>query len=197
MVKLQCPCTAAAVGVLKVGDTVSVSGRVVTGRDRLHRHLFDGGACPVDLRNGAIYHCGPVVVRKDTAWVVRSAGPTTSMRQDAYMPALIERFRLRLVIGKGGMGEQTRQACARLGCVYLQAVGGAAVVQAQRIRSVAGVHFLGEFGATEALWEFDVEDFRAVVTIDARGRSLHKRVNTVSGRALRALINGDGKVQSR
>ena len=122
---IEYPFTLAKIRDLKVGQLVSLSGRIFTGRDRLHSYLFDGGSCPVDLKDGAIFHCGPVAVRRDGVWVMRAAGPTTSMRHDSYMPRIVEQHRIRIVIGKGGMGEDTRQAFAKYGCVYVQTVGGA------------------------------------------------------------------------
>jgi fumarate hydratase class I len=199
---LSYPFTETDVRALKAGDIVRLSGRVFTGRDRLHKHLAESGACPVSLRDGALFHCGPVVVPllpspflpspsqplcgRDE-WRVVAAGPTTSVREEPYMARVIERFGVRVVIGKGGMGAATREACARCGCVYLQAVGGAAALLAQRIKRVAGVHFLEEFGATEALWELEVEAFEAVVGIDAHGRSLYDEIRAVSAEALRRL----------
>jgi tartrate/fumarate subfamily iron-sulfur-dependent hydro-lyase beta chain len=185
--ELQYPFTLEKIRELRVGDRVAVSGRVFTGRDRAHKYLADGGKCPVDLRDGALYHCGPVVMRKEDGWVVRAAGPTTSVRQEPYMARIIGEHHVRVIIGKGGMGEATRKACAQCGCVYLHAVGGAAAVLAGGIERVAGVHFLSEFGPTEAMWEFEVKGLEAVVTTDARGRSLHNRIRAASKRALRRL----------
>ena len=186
--ELEYPFTREKVEALRAGQRVRLSGRVFTGRDRLHRHLHDGGPCPVDLQDGAIYHCGPVVLRENGQWVVKAAGPTTSLREEPYMPSVIARHRVRVIIGKGGMGEGTRQACREQGCVYLHAVGGAAAVLAAAIEAVEDVHFLPEFGATEALWVLRVRGLEAVVTIDARGRSLHRRVVTASRRALASLL---------
>jgi fumarate hydratase class I len=191
MIKLDYPFTPAALKPLNVGDMVSLSGRIVTGRDRLHKYLYEGGKSPVDLKDGAIFHCGPVVIRKDRKWVIRAAGPTTSARQDPYMARIIEQHKLRVIVGKGGMGEATRRACMKQGCVYLQAVGGAAVLLAQSIQDVLGGYFLREFGMAEAMWELTVKDLPAVVAIDTRGRSLFKRVQSASRRALRnTLANG-------
>lgn len=184
---IEHPFTEDKVRALRVGQQVSISGVVYSGRDRLHRRLFEGAESPVDLENAALFHSGPVALRREGTWVIRAAGPTTSMRLEPYMPGIIERYRVRVVIGKGGMGEGTRRACARHGCVYIQAVGGAASVIASRISEVPNVHFLKEFGMSEALWEIVVEDLQGVVTMDTRGRSLHKRVLQSSRRALKAL----------
>jgi fumarate hydratase class I len=198
MITLHHPFTEAAVRALRAGEAVRVSGRVCTGRDRLHKHLAEGGVCPADLRDGALFHCGPVVVPRSPdpaqppdgrgGWRVVAAGPTTSVREEPYMARVIERFGVRVVIGKGGMGAATRAACARFGCVYLQAVGGAAALIAQRVTRVAQVHFLEAFGATEALWELDVEGLEAVVGIDAAGRSLYDEVRDASAARLRHLL---------
>lgn len=182
------PFTREKIRRLKVGDRVELSGRIFTGRDRLHRYLFDGGRVPVSLKNGAIFHCGPVVVRRKGQWVVLAAGPTTSGREDPYMPEIIRRTGLRLIIGKGGMGPETLAACRKYGCVYLHAVGGAAQVLAQKVARVSDVHFLDEFGSAEALWELEVRRFPALVTMDAHGRSLHAEVAKASAAGLRKRL---------
>jgi len=170
---LTYPFTRASVRRLKVGERVLLSGRICTGRDRLHKFLAEGGRAPVSLKNGAIYHCGPVMIREKGKWVVRAAGPTTSIRAEPYMAAIIKRYGVTVIIGKGGMGEATRQACRRYGCVYLHAVGGAAQVLADTVKNVIAVYFRDTFGPTEALWELEVADFPCLVTMDAQGRSLH------------------------
>lgn len=186
---IQHPFGAARIRKLRAGDMVSVSGRIYTGRDRLHRYLADGGACPVDLRDGALFHCGPIVVQKDGKWIVKSAGPTTSSRQDPYMAAVIEKYQVRVIIGKGGMGEQVRQACIKHGCVYLQTVGGAGALLASCIKEVASVHFLKEFGAAEAMWELEAVGLPAIVAMDAGGRSIYKRIALTSRSALGELAD--------
>ena len=186
--KISAPFTVEKIRELKVGEKVSLTGKVFTGRDRLHKHLHDGGLCPVSLKDGVIYHCGPVVIRDDGQWLVKASGPTTSMREEPYTPAIIQKNGVRIIIGKGGMGAGTAKACAKFGCVYLEAVGGTAQVLNQRIQKVGNVHFLREFGATEAMWELDVVDFPAIVAMDARGRSLHKRIQSSSKRILKKIL---------
>lgn len=190
MKQLCYPFTEASVRELRAGEMVQLSGLIFTGRDRLHKHLSEGGSCPVSLRDGALYHCGPVVVPEPGGWRVVAAGPTTSVREEPYMAGVIERHTVRLIIGKGGMGAATQAACVRFGCAYLQAVGGAAALLAQRIRRVAGVSFLEAFGATEALWQLEVEGFEAVVGMDAHGRNLFDDVRDSSAAALRRLLHG-------
>lgn len=185
---LEYPFTAEKLSTLKVGDRVVVSGRIFTGRDRLHKFLYDGGTPPVELKDSAIYHCGPVVIGTPGAWVVRAAGPTTSAREEPYLPRILEKYGVRVVIGKGTLGPAMQEACLRRGAVYLHAVGGAAQVLAESVEKVCAVYFEEEFGPAEAMWELLVEGFPAIVAIDPRGRSLCRRVHDSSRRQLRALL---------
>ncbi len=188
---LRYPFTAEQVLGLEAGQSVSLSGLLFTARDRMHKYLHEGGKSPVSLKDAGIYHCGPVTIRQDGAWVVRAAGPTTSIREEPYLPRIIKQHGVRVVIGKGAMGCRTEQACAENGCVYLHAVGGAAQVLAARVVAVKGVHFAREFGLAEAMWELEVSEFPAIVAIDAYGRNLLRRVQTASRRHLkRALAEG-------
>src|SRR5215813_11615257 len=183
MLQLTTPLTEAAVRALKVGDEVTISGTLFTGRDAVHKYLHEGGQLPpeVNLKEGILYHCGPVVVKDPAgAWKCVAAGPTTSIREEPYQWQIIREFGLRGVIGKGGMGDKTLAACKEHGCVYLHGVGGAAQVLAQCIKKIPNVYFMEQFGAPEAIWEFEVVQLPAVVTIDAHGNSLHKEVFAAS-----------------
>lgn len=179
MIHLTYPFTKEQVLALKVGDEVSISGIVFTGRDAVHKYLHEGGELPpgVNLQDGMIYHCGPVVLKDEQGeWKVTAAGPTTSIREEPYQGDIIRKFGVRGVIGKGGMGERTLAACKEYGCVYLHSVGGAAQVLAECVKKVRNVYFLEKFGSPEAIWELEVENFPAFVTMDAHGNSLHKEV---------------------
>lgn len=189
-VKVHLPVDETAIRALRAGTRIALSGPLVTGRDRLHKYLAEGGACPVNLRDGALYHCGPVVLRAQNRWRVLAAGPTTSLREEPYMARIIERFGVRVIIGKGGMGAATAAACRRFGCVYVQAVGGAAAVLAAAIKQVEGVHFLETFGAAEAMWALTVEGLEGMVTLDAQGNDFHERIHARSGLILRRLLRG-------
>ena len=183
MIQLSVPCSEEKIRSLKVGDEVEINGVVFTGRDAVHKHLHEGGALPpqVNLRDGVLYHCGPVVMKDDQGrWKVTAAGPTTSIREEPYQGDIIRKFGIRGVIGKGGMGDRTLAACKEAGCVYLHAVGGAAQVLAERIKAVRAVYMMEEFGAPEAIWALEVEGFPAVVTMDAHGGSLHRDVLAAS-----------------
>ena len=191
MIPLKTPISEAAVRELKVGDEVSLTGVVFTGRDAVHKYLHEGGQLPpaVQLRDGVLYHCGPVVIKDEQGqWKCVAAGPTTSIREEPYQGAIIRQLGLRAVIGKGGMGDRTLAACKEAGCVYLHAVGGAAQVLAERIKRVRDVYLMDRFGAPEAIWEFEVSEFPAVVTMDARGNSLHREILQSSQAKLAELV---------
>ena len=187
MIKLSFPFTEEKIRALKVGDEVLISGVVFTGRDAVHKYLHEGGKLPpgVNLRDGILYHCGPVMMQQpDGSWKCTAAGPTTSIREEPYQGQIIHDFGVRGVIGKGGMGAKTQAACKEYGCVYLHAIGGAAQVLAECVKKVRNVYFEKEFGSPEAIWELEIEDFPAVVTIDAHGHSLHKEIMAASSAEL-------------
>jgi fumarate hydratase class I len=186
-VALQTPLTEEQVRSLKVGDVVLVSGRMFTGRDAVHAHLMKHDP-PVDLRGSVLYHCGPVVVKEGERWRVTAAGPTTSIREEPYQGEIIKRCGVRVVVGKGGMGARTLAALKEHGCVYLNAIGGAAQFYARAIEGVDDVSLL-EFGTPEAMWHLRVKDFPAIVTMDAHGNSLHQDIEQESGQHLETVLS--------
>src|SRR5262249_9998343 len=185
-IHLQTPLTEADVRKLKAGDIVLLSGKIYTGRDAVHKYLHKGGDLPV-LQGGVIYHCGPVVLEENGKYRVVAAGPTTSIREEPYQADVIERFGIKAVIGKGGMGAKTLEACKKFGCAYLHAIGGAAQIYAQCVQEVHDVH-LKHFGSPEAVWVMSVKDFPAVVTMDSHGRSLHQEVADTSKGHLQEVL---------
>jgi fumarate hydratase class I len=184
-VRLEAPISEEQIRSLHVGDVVLISGAMVTGRDAVHAYLMKHDP-PVDLRGSVLYHCGPVVVKEGEGWRVTAAGPTTSIREEPYQADIIERYGVRAVIGKGGMGAKTLAGLAKSGAVYLNAVGGAAQFYARCIEQVTGVSLL-EFGTPEAMWHLQLNDFPAIVTMDAHGNSLHRDVEQESGSVLDTL----------
>ena len=118
-----------------------------------------------------------------------AAGPTTSSREEPYEATIIERFGVKAIIGKGGMGPKTAEACKKFGCVYLHAVGGAAQILAATVVDIPNVYYYDQFGAPEAIWQFEVKDFPAVVTMDANGNSRHADVKQHSQSVLETLFN--------
>jgi len=188
---LTLPVSVDDVRELHVGDEVLFSGRVLTARQAGHAHL----ARALDPRLAALlagrflYHCAPIVAQdpETHAWRVVAAGPSTSAREEAYEADVIQRYGVRGVVGKGGMGPATLAALRAHGAVYLHAVGGLATALARRVTRVNGVHLLDELGVSEALWDLEVSEFPAIVTMDAHGESLHA---TLEGEyaAARALL---------
>jgi fumarate hydratase subunit beta len=116
-----------------------------------------------------------------------AAGPTTSIREEPYQGDVMRHFKIQGVIGKGGMGAKTLAACKEAPGVYLHAIGGAASLIAQTVTRVLGVYKL-EFGVPEALWVIEVQDFPAVVTMDAHGGSLHANIAEQSKAVLDDLL---------
>jgi fumarate hydratase class I len=184
-IELRTPITEEQARALKVGDVVLLSGRAYTGRDAVHHHLMSHEP-PVDLRGAVLYHCGPVVAKRGDGWTVTAAGPTTSIREEPYQADVIQRYGVRAVVGKGGMGAKTLAALKESGAVYLNAIGGAAQFYARTIKSVDGVSWL-EFGTPEAMWHLALEGFPAIVTMDSHGNSLHREVEQQSAKELAAI----------
>jgi len=202
--ELTIPISEDAVRSLHVGDTVYLSGVVVTGRDAAHKYMIETFIRPSVvpeterevyeelkrlLHEGVIYHCGPVVrQREDGEWEFVAAGPTTSIREEVYEPDVIRHFGLRGVIGKGGMGPNTLRACREYGAAYLHAVGGAASLIADAVQEVITVHKKDEFGVPEAFWVIRVEELPLVVTMDTHGESIHDQVEATSRAVLDRLV---------
>jgi fumarate hydratase class I len=158
---------------------------MVTGRDAVHAYLMKNDT-PVDLHGAVLYHCGPVVVKDGEGWRITAAGPTTSIREEPYQADIIKRYGVRAVIGKGGMGPRTLAGLKESGAVYLNAIGGAAQFYARCIDRVTGVSLL-ELGTPEAMWQLEVREFPAIVTMDSHGNSLHKEIEEASGAVLETL----------
>jgi len=174
-----------------VGDEVSLYGTMVTGRDNAHSWMIKERPDIVRdlLKESVIYHCGPVVAKDGEEWRFVAAGPTTSIREEPYQADIIKEYNLRGIMGKGGMGPKTLAGLKESGAVYLHAVGGAATILAQSVKRVRDVIKLEEFGVPEAMWVIDVEDFRAVVSMDSHGQSLHKKIKEASTQVANRLLN--------
>ncbi len=206
---LTIPISEQDIRALHVGDTVYLSGVMTTGRDAAHKYLIESfirtDSVPESerslykeldriLRGGVIYHCGPVVRQLDNGrWEFVAAGPTTSIREEPYQADVIAHFGMRGVIGKGGMGASTLQACREHGAVYFHAVGGAASLIANAVKEVVAVHKKEEFGVPEAFWVIRVERFPVVVTMDTHGQSIHDEVGAASKATLERLVFGEAR----
>ena len=153
-----------------------MTGTIVTARDQAHRRAIEyfkaGKPLPLNLEGLAVFHCGPVVAKEGDKWIAVAAGPTTSTRMDIFEDEFIKDFKVRVVIGKGGMGKKTTDAMAKYGTVYGAFTGGAAVLAAKAIKNVKSVEWY-DLGMPEAMWVFEVEEFGPLaVAIDSHGNNL-------------------------
>jgi fumarate hydratase subunit beta len=174
--KFKTPISEEDIRKLKVNDVLYVTGTIVTARDQAHRRALEffkeGKSLPVNLEGLAVFHCGPVVSKEGDKWIAVAAGPTTSTRMDIFEDEFIKDFKVRLVIGKGGMGKKTTDAMAKYGAVYGAFTGGAAILAAKAIKNVKSVEWL-DLGTPEAMWIFEVEEFGPLaVAIDSHGNNI-------------------------
>ena len=180
---LDLPLSEESVRKLKAGDSVTLNGEFYTARDEAHLHALEAHKknepLPVKLEGAAVFHCGPIVKKLDgDKWELVAAGPTTSSRMNTLEPEFIEKFKVRAIIGKGGMSAATKDAMQKFGCVYLALTGGAALIAAQGVKEVKTVHWY-ELGMPEALWVLQAENFGPLtVAMDSHGTSLYDGVNT-------------------
>jgi fumarate hydratase class I len=158
----------------KAGETVLLSGKILTGRDAAHKRIQDmlakGESFPVDFQNRFIYYVGPVDAVGDE--VVGPAGPTTSTRMDKFSDMMLEQAGLMGMIGKAERGPATVASIKKNKAVYLMAVGGAAYLVAKAIKAARTVAF-ADLGM-EAIYEFDVEDMPVTVAVDSEGNNVHE-----------------------
>jgi len=163
---------------LKAGQTVFITGKIITGRDKVHmRALSPGCKAPKELTGSTIFHCGPIMIKEQNGWKAIAAGPTTSARMNTLGAEMIRRYKIRAVIGKGGMSDEVLEAMKEAGCVYLAAIGGAAVSLAESLKTT-GVEW-EDLGMAEAMWKFDAERFGPlIVAMDAHGNSIYENVNS-------------------
>lgn len=174
--KLKTPISEGEIRKLKVNDVLYITGTMVTARDQAHRRALEyfkqGKPLPINLEGLAVFHCGPVVSKEGDKWVAVAAGPTTSTRMDIFEDEFIKNFKVRVVIGKGGMGKKTTDAMVQYGAVYGAFTGGAAILAARAIKNVKSVEWL-DLGTPEALWIFEVEEFGPLaVAIDSHGNNI-------------------------
>jgi len=179
--KLKTPITEQDIRKLKVNDILYVSGTIVTARDTAHKMALEqikqGKPLPISLEGLAVFHCGPIVKKEGDKWIVVAAGPTTSTRMDQFEDEFIKAFKVRVVIGKGGMGKKTTDAMQKYGAVYGAFTGGAGVLAAKAVKNVKTVEWLQDLGMPEALWVFEVEEFGPLtVAIDSYGNNIFEDV---------------------
>ena len=174
MKNLRLPMSESTARSLRLGEIVTVSGLLFTGRSRLHiRAIEENIFPPIDYeRINCFFHVGPVMKKEDGVWRVVSCEPTSSIRFERYGADVVRKFRLRTLIGKTTMGARTAAALKEVGGVYLSKIGLSGNSLRRQIRKVHNVYFLDELGKTEATWIYEVEEFGPFfVAIDAEGNN--------------------------
>jgi len=158
---------------LRVGDIVYLSGTLVTCRDEGHRRIVAENSMPsLPMDRIAIFHAGPIVKEVEGGWEMVSIGPTTSMRMERYEKEFLAKTGVKLVIGKGGMGEKTAQGCKESFAVHAVFPGGCAVIAAEEVEKIEGKEW-PEFGMPEAFWILKVKEFGPlIISIDTEGNNL-------------------------
>lgn len=171
MKRITLPLTDETIKDLHAGDSVLITGSMLTGRDAAHKRLYEliekGEPLPVDINGEVIYYVGPAPAKPGHA--VGPAGPTSSYRMDKYTPALLDRG-LKGMIGKGARNQEVIDSMVKNGVVYFGAIGGAAALISKSIKKTETLAY--EDLGTEAIYRFYVEDFPAIVVIDSYGKSV-------------------------
>lgn len=171
MKKITLPITDEVIKELHAGDSVLISGSMLTGRDAAHKRLYEliqkGGKLPVDIKGETIYYVGPAPAKPGHA--VGPAGPTSSYRMDKYTPALLD-LGLKGMIGKGARNQEVIDSMIKNGAVYFAAIGGAAALISKSIKKIETLAY-DDLG-TEAIYRFYTEDFPAIVAIDSYGKTI-------------------------
>lgn len=178
--KFKTPISEQEIRKLRVNDVLYVSGIMFTARDQAHKRALEyfkqGKPLPLSLEGLAVFHCGPIVKKKEDTWTIVAAGPTTSTRMEIFEDEFIKNFKVRVIIGKGGMGKRTTEAMAKYGAVYGAFTGGAAILAAKAIKNVRTVEWL-DLGMPEAMWILEVEQFGPLaIAIDSHGNNLFEDV---------------------
>ena len=158
---------------LKIGDYIYYTGILVTGRDDVHHRVVKLGMdCPVDLKGLALFHAGPIVQEKENGKKIVAVGPTSSIRMEQEEAEFISKTGVKLLIGKGAMGEKTAEACKKFKAIHCNFPGGCAVQAACSVKKIRDVKWR-ELGMPECMWVMEVEEFGPLtVTIDTEGNNL-------------------------
>ncbi|MBA3044830.1 MAG: FumA C-terminus/TtdB family hydratase beta subunit [Candidatus Thermoplasmatota archaeon] len=187
---LRTPLDDETISKLKAGDIIYLSGTVFTARDEAHMELLKHGDIPgLDMTGLGLYHCGPVMQQENGKWNIISAGPTTSFRMETLEPAFLDKFKVKLIIGKGGMGPLTLESLKKHNVAYVSFTGGAGALAAKGLGEVKAVYYLEELGMPEAVWVFEAKNFGPlIVSMDSKGHSLYDDVNSKTRKNLERLL---------
>ncbi|MTD41979.1 L(+)-tartrate dehydratase subunit beta [Erwinia sp. CPCC 100877] len=174
---LKTPVSAEDIADIRIGDIVYLEGILVTCRDVAHRRVVEEGReLPVDVRNKAILHAGPIVKEKeDGTYQMISVGPTTSMRMEKFEEEFIAKTGVRLIVGKGGMGAGTEAGCEKYKALHLVYPAGNAVYAAEKVERIIDAQWK-DLGMPETLWVNEVKEYGPlVVSIDTLGNNLFEQ----------------------
>ena len=156
---------------LNAGDVVYLTGNIFTARDQAHKRILEQGA-PLNIDGGVIFHAGPIITKNNENYEMVAIGPTTSMRMNPYQSDVLD-MGVKIVIGKGGMDDNVREALIRNNAIYVVATGGCAALYVDAVENIESVDWL-DLGMPEAIWNLKVKDFGPlIVAMDSKGNSLY------------------------
>ena len=174
---LTTPVSAEDLKDIHIGDVVYLNGDLTTCRDVAHRRLVEEGRpLPVDVKDAAIFHAGPIIrPLEDDKFEMVSVGPTTSMRMEKFEYEFVQKSGVRVIVGKGGMGPNTERACKEFGAIHCVFPAGNAVVAATEVEEIVAAEWR-DLGMPETLWNCRVKEFGPlIVSIDIKGNNLFEK----------------------
>lgn len=171
---------------IKIGDVIYLNGHIVTCRDVAHRRLIEHGReLPVDINGGAIFHAGPIVRKipgTENKYEMVSVGPTTSMRMEKFEKEFVKETGVKLIVGKGGMGQGTMEACQEYKALHCVFPAGCAVLAATQVEEIERQEWM-DLGMPETLWVCRVREFGPlIVSIDTHGNNLFEENKVIFNR---------------
>jgi fumarate hydratase subunit beta len=174
------------VGQVRTGDILYLTGDIAIARDQAHKKLLE--TFVPDVVGLPIFHCGPIARKDGDEWKIVAGGPTTSTRMDALTPPILEKYKTKIVIGKGGLGEVGKKGLAASTAVYSEFTGGASALAVSKIVHVKK-RLLEELGPTELVWIWEVKEFGPLlVTQDHEGNDIKKTVTTQANSRLDTIV---------
>ena len=191
---LKAPLTEEDVRKLNIGDTVYLSGEVFTGRSRIHRYIFDEeNILPQEaMRRGAMVHVGPIMVKTDEGWELVSFMPTSSLRFEKWGADSVEKWGLRIIVGKTTMGKDTLDAMQKFGCVHVSPQCVSPNLWHDSIK-IQGVELFQELGSIEACWLLELDELGPfIVDMDSHGRNYFDELDVHVAKQRDAVLDAMG-----
>jgi tartrate/fumarate subfamily iron-sulfur-dependent hydro-lyase beta chain len=188
--KLTVPGDNKRIADVRAGDVLYITGNMAIARDQAHKKLLQ--TFLPELVGLPIFHCGPIARKVGEEWKIVAGGPTTSTRMDALTPPILEKYKTKIVIGKGGLGEIGKKGLATFGAVYCEFTGGASALAVSKIVGVRK-RLLEDLGPTELVWIWEVKEFGPLlVTQDHQGNDIKKTVTNRATQKLETLVKTYG-----